>query len=86
MDTLDVLDVGAKVGGVIDLVFEEDARDLVGDEGGRLDGAVAGVQEVGLQRAGRDGELEVASGLEVGVADRAAPHLERVGRHAVFRG
>lgn len=36
VDALDELGVAAEVGGVVDLVLEQDARDLVADEAGRL--------------------------------------------------
>lgn len=84
MDTLDVLDVGTEVRRVINLVLEEDTRDLVADEVGWLVDVVAGVQVVVLQRAGRDGELKVTTGFEVGVTNGATPHLECVGGHGIF--
>lgn len=62
MDALDVLDVGAEVGRVVDLVLEEDAGDPVADELRGLDCVVLGVEVVGFQGAGEDGELEVSSG------------------------
>ncbi len=57
MDSLDILDVVAKVRCVIYFVLEQDARDFVADEVGRLDGVVVGVEEIGLERSGSDGEL-----------------------------
>ncbi len=48
MNSFNVLWVGAEVGGVIDLVLEEDPRDFVGDEAGGLDRVVACVEEVVL--------------------------------------
>lgn len=71
---------------MINLILKQDPRDFVTDELCRLDRVVAIVQIVVLQRAGCDSELEVSAGFHVGVADGAAPHLERVGEHAVFGG
>lgn len=62
MDALDVLDFGAKVGRMVDLVLKEDAGDFVADEVGRLDRVGFRVEVVVVERAGLDGEDEVASG------------------------
>lgn len=86
MDALDVLDVGAEVGRVVDLVLEEDAGDFVCRDLAWLNRVVGGVEEVVLERARGNGELQVSAGLEVGVADCAAPELQGIGRHRVFGG
>ncbi len=65
MDALDVLDVGAKVGGVVDLVLKQDAGHLVSDKFLGLDLVGLGVEVVGLEGAGLQGENEVASRLGV---------------------
>lgn len=65
MDALDVLDVGAEVCRVVDLVLEQDAGHFVADEICGLDGVVGLVEEVILERARGDCELEVAAGFHV---------------------
>lgn len=84
MDTLDELDISAKVGRVVNLVLKEDAGHLVADKLGWLHGVVALVEVVVLEGAGDDGELEVASRREHTVARSVTPHLEGVGVHHVF--
>lgn len=61
VDTLDILDVGAEVGRVIDLVLKQDAGHAVADEVGWLDRIVIGVEVVVLQRPRENGQLQVSS-------------------------
>lgn len=86
MDALDVLDIGAEVGRVVDLVLEENARDFVCGDLSRFNRVVGGVEEVVLERARGDCELQVSAGFEVGVADCSAPELQGIRRHGVFGG
>ena len=86
MDALDVLDVGAEVGRVVDLVLEKNAGDFVWGDLAWFNRVVGGVEEVVLERARGDCELQVSAGFEVGVADCAAPELQGIGRHGVFGG
>jgi hypothetical protein len=86
VDALDVLDVGAEVGRMIDLVLEEDARNFVWGNLAWLNRVVGGVEEVVLERARGDCELQVSACFEVGIADCAAPELEGIGRHGIFGG
>lgn len=79
MDALDVLDVGAEVRRMVDLVLEQDAGDFVWSDFAGFNRVVGGVEEVVLQRARGDCELQVSAGFEVGVADCAAPELQRIG-------
>lgn len=71
---------------MVDFVLKHNARNLITDEIGRLNGVGGGVEEVVLERACRDGQLEVATSFQIGVTGGGTPHLERVGRHGVFGG
>ena len=86
MDAVDEFRVGAEVGGVVDLVLEQDARDLVADELGRVVGVAGLEQKVVAQGALQHGEHEAAAGLERGVAAGAPPQLQRVGEEGIFAG
>lgn len=61
VNTLDILNVGAEVGRVIDLVLKQDAGYAVGDEVGGLDSIVVGVEVVVLQGPRENGQLQVSS-------------------------
>lgn len=86
MDAFDVLCVSAEVRRVVDLVLEQNAGDFVGDEVWWLDCVGGGVEEVVLEGADSDCELQVSAGFEVGVADCMAPEFEGVGGHGIFGG
>lgn len=55
MDALDVLDVGAEVGRMVDLVLEENAGRLVPDELRGLYIVVLSIEVVAVQRPLKDG-------------------------------
>lgn len=65
MHGLDVLDIGAEIRRVIDLVLEENARHFIADEVRRLDGVGCGIEEIILKRACCDCQLKVATGFHV---------------------
>lgn len=79
VDAVDVFGPGPEVGRVVDLVFEQDARDLVPDEPGRLVGITPLEQEVVAQRAPEHGHHEVAARFHGGVVAGPTPHFDRVG-------
>lgn len=84
MYPLDILYIRPKIRRMVDFILKEDAGDFVSDEVCGLDGVVGGIEEIGLERAGCDGELEVAASFHICVADGAAPHLDGVGGHGIF--
>ena len=61
MDALDILDIAAKVGGMVDLVLKQNSCHLVADEVGWLDRVVFAVEIVGLHGASLDAEHEVSA-------------------------
>lgn len=84
MDALDILDVRAEVCRVIDFVLEQDARDFIPNKIRRLHSIITRIQEIILQRSSSDGELEVATGFHISIANSSPPHLDSVSRHAIF--
>jgi hypothetical protein len=86
MNTMNVLDIPAKVRRVVDLVLKKDARDFVSDEIGRLVRVVGLEEEVVAKDAGLDRDAEVARSFQTGVSTDSAPHLDGVRGEAVFAG
>lgn len=84
MDALDILGVGTKVRSVMDLILKEDTRNFVANEVLRLYSVIARVQEVLGNRTGDNRELEVSSGLKVGIANCFPPHLQTIRETSVL--
>ncbi len=85
MDALDVLNVGAEVRGMVDLVVEQNAADLVAYKLRRLDVVAVQVEEVVLETPSLNGQHEIASRLHILIVDDLAPHLDAIAGHRVFR-
>ena len=85
MYSLNVLVIGAKVSGVVDFVFEEDARVLVTDEVGRLVDIAGLEEEVVLESTFLNSEHQIPTSFHGCVANGMAPKLHGVGKQGVFR-
>ena len=83
--SLNVLVIGAKISGVVDFVFEEDARVLVTDEVGRLVDIAGLEEEVVLETPFLNSEHQIPTSFHGRVANGMAPKLHGVGKQGVFR-
>ena len=84
VNSLNVLVIGPKICGVVDFVFEEDARVLVTDEVGRLIDIAGLEEEVVLKAPFLDSEHQIPTSFHGRVANDVAPKLHGVGKQGVF--
>ncbi|KAH3660409.1 hypothetical protein OGAPHI_006995 [Ogataea philodendri] len=84
VNTMDVLDVGSKIGGVSNLVLEPNTTAVVLDVLGWHHRVVLGVQEVGVEGSLGDGKHQVGSVGHVGVVDGLGPDLHTVSKIVVL--
>ena len=85
MNPLNIFNIRAEIRRMVDLILEQDAGDFVADEVGGLDGVGGCVEEVGLEGARCDGELQVPTCFHVRVADGTSPQFDGVRGHGIFR-
>lgn len=86
MNTLDAVDFATEVCRPIDLVFKQYASHFIVNEICRLHGIIGLHQEVILESTFLDGEAKVAGCFKAVIASDTAPHLQGIGREAVFTG